>query len=727
MNDPSTRSAPSGPDPITRMMRDLMLPEAAPTGTLERYELRELLGEGGSASVHRAIDREIGREVAIKVLRDTYDPNLRARFLREGRLMASLGHPNLVKVYDVGDDHGRLFLVMELVKGRPLRRTDLARDIEALAKAARAIHKAHEAGVIHRDLKPSNILVTGEGEPKVVDFGLARHTNSTSMTRTGAVMGTLCYMAPEQARGEGEVTVRTDVYALGALLYEILGGRPPHVGGTDAELLNRVLNDEPPTLDDTAPEDLETICLHAMEKSPANRYATAAEFADDLERWQRGEPVAATRASAARKAGAFLVKRAAIAIAAAAVLIIGALVVTFVLPRWTAEQRARAQQDELRRRQELARQHLGEGRALLQQLDRLMMTADWTNDMRRALAEKARAEFNAALEALPEDPEALLELARTCRFEDDGEGAWRFLARAVKAAPTLVTARLERLLLGVERYEEFRHKSNGDVSPATPEALAVRDGILEDIGVIRSWSSEKKELRFAEGMLQFAHGDYEPAAKVMEEYAEAAVTDARAWQWAGHAWFHARRHQDDAIEALSKGLKLRPRDAWSLRMRGVLREECGESKEALADLNAALAVEPDRAQTLADRGHVRIHLEDVDGGIEDLTKALSVAATGWTGRAAAEQYLSRAYFKRGLEGQNAGKLDEAIQDYTEAVRFNNRFAEAYANRGLILHRRREFDRAIADFERALEVAPKQWSFRSMIERTLQQALAAREK
>jgi tetratricopeptide (TPR) repeat protein/predicted Ser/Thr protein kinase len=704
------------------MMRDLIRPDE-PKATLERYDIRELLGEGGSASVHRAVDRALGREVALKVLRDTYDPNLRQRFLREGQVIASLVHPNLVKVYDVGEDQGRLFLVMELVKGRPLRRTELKKDMESLAKVARAVQRAHEAGVIHRDLKPSNVLVTTEGEPKVVDFGLARRENSTSMTKSGSVMGTLVYMAPEQARGEGEISVRTDVYSLGAILYELLGGRPPHVAGTDAELLNRVLHQEPVALDASLPEELVTVCLHAMEKSPARRYATASEMAADLERWLRGEPVVATRPSAARKAGSYLVRRASVAVAVAAAIVIAVL----LGQRWSADARERAGREAGQRTQERVRLHLEAGRSLVRDLDRLLMTSDWTQASRRALANRARAEFAIVLEAAPGDAEALLGTARAYKLDENLAQAAKYCTQSIAAAPEFVAARLERLLLNVERYEEFRHKANGDVSPATPEALAVRQEIVEDLAVIRAASHEKRELQFAEGMIAFADGDYAVAAPILREYAEAAVTDARGFLWSGHAWYHAHGHEEETIDALTRALKLRPRDAWALRLRGVCRQRMGEDKAAIPDFDAALEIEPDRAQTLEDRGHSRIHEGDFDGAIDDLTRALAVAPASWPGRNSAEVTLGHAYFRRGLIRQEGGKIDEAVRDYTDAVRCNDRFAEAYANRGSILLVRKEYDRSIADFERALEMGGTSWQYKSMIERRLEGARQAREK
>src|SRR5436190_7058324 len=208
--------------------------------TLTRYEFRERLGEGATAVVYRGWDRDLRRSVAIKVLNEFVGMSevARQRFRREAQAAANLTHPNIVQVYDVGEEQGRLFLVMELVEGRPVAQL-LQRGgagereiVILLEKAGRGVAAANAKGVVHRDLKPANILVTAAGEPKVADFGLAHLVDSPAeLTRTGASLGTPMYMSPEQAEGRAkDITPRTDVYALGAILYEALLGVPVHSG-----------------------------------------------------------------------------------------------------------------------------------------------------------------------------------------------------------------------------------------------------------------------------------------------------------------------------------------------------------------------------------------------------------------------------------------------------------------------------------------------------------------
>jgi len=220
-----------------------------------KYRLLRELARGGMGIVYEAKDTELDRFVAVKILiaAASESESLRERFQREARSAARLDHPNVVRVYDSGEQQGVFYLVMELVRGRSLRelmseRTrELPWMLRLLERAARGLAAAHEAGIVHRDVKPSNILVAESGEPKVGDFGLARPPEgSGDLTRSGTPMGTPTYMSPEQAAGRSaSVTPASDVYALGAILYEMITGRPPHVGETAAELYTRILTEDP--------------------------------------------------------------------------------------------------------------------------------------------------------------------------------------------------------------------------------------------------------------------------------------------------------------------------------------------------------------------------------------------------------------------------------------------------------------------------------------------------
>lgn len=303
-----------------------------PAPLIPRYDIRSLLGEGSGGVVWRAWDRELQRPVALKVfrVRAGAEESAPERFRREALATARLRHPHVVTVYDRGVMDGKPYLVLELVEGEPLSqvlrsgRLDLRARLELLEKAARGIASAHALDIVHRDLKPANILVDGEDSPKVADFGLARTLDEeTRLTRSGVQIGTPVYMAPEQIRSEAEVTPRTDVYALGAILYEMLTGRPPHEAKTLHGLYAAILGEDPiPPRKKAAgvPRDAETVCLKALSKDPAARYENAAEFADDLGRVLGEEPVRARRPGLVRRASWWIRQRPGRAVAVALLL-----------------------------------------------------------------------------------------------------------------------------------------------------------------------------------------------------------------------------------------------------------------------------------------------------------------------------------------------------------------------------------------------------------------------
>ena len=272
------------------------------------YELLEEIGRGGQGVVYRAHQKSLNRTVALKVIGLGHwatQAHLK-RFRLEAEAAASLEHPGIVPIHEVGERDGSCYFSMKFIEGGQLDEMvrhepmPIRRAVELIAKVARTIHYAHERGILHRDIKPGNILLDAKGEPHLTDFGLARlvETEST-VTRTMEVLGTPSYMAPEQAVGNNSaVSSVTDVYGLGAVLYQLLTGHPPFAGGTTFETVRLVLDTNPrkPRLwNSKLDRDLETICLKCLEKDPKRRYASAVALADDLERWLKHEPIRARR------------------------------------------------------------------------------------------------------------------------------------------------------------------------------------------------------------------------------------------------------------------------------------------------------------------------------------------------------------------------------------------------------------------------------------------------
>ncbi|MDQ3170110.1 MAG: serine/threonine protein kinase, partial [Acidobacteriota bacterium] len=283
----------------------------APGTVLGRYEIKSLLGQGGMGAVYRAADTSLGRDVALKVLDQSVavDPERVHRFTQEARAASALNHPNIIAIHEAGESGGTHFIATELVDGRTLRELledgplPIAQALDIAAQVASALAAAHVAGIVHRDIKPENIMVRPDGYAKVLDFGLAKLTDSSAsgasasmdaaatmlQTTAGVIMGTVAYMSPEQARAL-KVDVRTDCYSLGAVLFEMLSGRQPFKGATGTDVMVAILERDAPMellRREGLPTQLVWVIAKALEKNPDLRHQNAADLRVDLDRLKR--------------------------------------------------------------------------------------------------------------------------------------------------------------------------------------------------------------------------------------------------------------------------------------------------------------------------------------------------------------------------------------------------------------------------------------------------------
>jgi serine/threonine protein kinase len=434
-----TQGHSESPSTVKPARGDRLAPSEGLFPHLDDYEILHLLGRGGMGTVYKARQKRLDRAVALKMIRADLGAGAeeRERFRVEAEAAARLQHPNIVQVYEVGQQDGVPYIALEFVgggtladhlKGTPLPPRQAAELVEMLA---RAVHHAHERGVVHRDLKPANILLasargplsvipdaetpwaeerprpTDFGQPKVSDFGLAKclGAEAARQTRTGVVLGTPGYMAPEQAAGKvAEVGPAADIWALGAILYELLTGRPPFVGPTPLDAARQVTTEEPVPprrLQRTVPRDLETVCLKCLEKDPAKRYASALELAEDCAAHLRGELVKARPASVWERGLKWARRRP----TAASLIAVSVLAVVILLVgAWWYNDLLRAERDEADRQRhdalaarERARTARGREEAARRLAEANEREAAQQRDQARAWFQKARAAVDAML------------------------------------------------------------------------------------------------------------------------------------------------------------------------------------------------------------------------------------------------------------------------------------------------------------------------------------------
>lgn len=689
----------------------LIAEDNAPLGLIldDRYEMRARLAKGGMGDVFIAVDRRLRRDVAVKILSGALSsPEWTARFRAEALTMSSIDHPGVVPIHDLGVlPDGRAWYAMKYIGGSTLDalEADLKTRVRHLAHAAAVVQHAHDRGIIHRDLKPLNLMVGPNEQVYVLDWGIAKVRDEfrlaieeevdvpSGATGAGAVMGTLEYMPPEQALGKA-IDARSDVYGLGAVLYELLTGRPPVRGPKETALLLKAragIVKPPRQRRPDVPSDLDAICMKALARDPAARYPSARAFGEDVRRWLEGDPVEARRPSIFRRAWTWTLRHKAAAVAALAVVTAG---LVWIATRGDASvASAKRLEDDV----------FGPIRARIERLPRT--PEGWT---------RARDLIDEGLRVHGASWSAWLLKASVEENLGQTEAATAAYARVIELNPKVGIAYYRR---GTIHFEDRR-----DVESA-----------LKDFEEALRLEPENEYALVGRARVLGMRGDFPGAFRLCDEAERKGRHVVDLYMLRG--WLHApldRRPGGDfgkSIDAYTRALELNPRHWLALSHRGNARLESGDVKGALADHEAALALRQDRFELWGNRGIARSRAGDHAGAIADQSKVVELKPEqprGWFNRGVAKQDAgdpkgafadfsqalelrpdySKALLNRGNLLRDLGRLDDALRDYDRAIAAAPDDGALYSARGFVLHELKRLDAAFADFERAIALNPK---------------------
>ncbi len=742
--DPQDPTSPTGPTEIVGSPglrppgpRD---PVAARVG---KFALYQKVGEGGMGEVWKAWDADLGRWVALKFLKGGDEAEVK-RFRREAQMAARLQHPGIASIYEVGEEGGRHYIAMQFIDGptlREFRERDPRVHAALLAEAARAVQAAHDLRIVHRDLKPDNFLVGTRGVGRAVfvtDFGLARPAQGGGrVTVSGVVLGTPGYMAPEQAAGE-TLDARTDVWGLAATLYFLLVRRPPFDNANILRFLRAVQDFDPVPprrFQPSVPPDLERIVMKGLEKRPVDRYPTARDFADDLDRFLRGEPVLAHPPSTAYRLRRFLARRRTGVLAVAVALVAGSAVLWAVTrggPTRIAVSTPTPSALPLRPSDEtFVLEELQAVGPAIDKADRSFYVrgAEYRDIVRRL--EEPRARIERALVRVPDHPALLLARAQVLELEGRLEDAERDLRRAagIDRKSATIRYRLGRLLM-LQFWREAIRMTEGEqdrqaVIARTQERLKEAARLLKE--AVEAGLDDPLLRALAEALRSLAASDFSGA-----ETAAAQGVDKFGVQ-AGAEDFHlvlAQTSTDPGrgLVHFGRALEIRPISPLILMLRGVYRGQVGDAAGAIEDSSAALALDPELFEALMNRGSFRRQLGRLEDARDDYDRVVQLRPTWALARVArallrmdqgdgegglvdareAQRLapaLPEGHFAEGRILGELGELAAAERKYDAAIALDARNPRYYSNRADCRRRVKNLAGAVEDATKALELAP----------------------
>ncbi|MEM7097854.1 MAG: protein kinase [Pseudomonadota bacterium] len=704
-----------------------------------RYVMVSEIGAGGMGVVWKGWDTQLSRWVAIKQLK-VNDANLVNRFIREASLLAQLSHANITSVFEIGVHFGMPYLVMQLIDGGPpkLGIHTRKRAAEIVMHAARAVQHAHEHGMVHRDLKPSNLLVSSDGQVFVTDFGLARMRESENdLTASGTLLGTPAYMASEQAQGR-EADQRTDVYGLGACLYGLVKGEAPFTGEVVHELVKRVALSNPPVLEGN--DDLAVITQKAMERDREDRYETAAELADELERFLADEPIAARPLNTLQRS----FRRAKRNPRKTAAFGFGALALSAVLI-WGGTQ---LYQDYLRQNQvDAASVFIANAKGQEDQLSQLSSIGKVDPDIQQTIVNRLRDAAKQAAELAPGLAQAEYYLGRAAMFSDDFVSAQMHFDAALEDDPFHEAARVQRIvtyaaLEDATSPEIIQDRTGFHIAPAKDsearratlakieseralihpdsQQMNLVDAVIKNIRGEFAASVDALNQHLLDfpidynirGMLLFAliaKKDYDSATQLAREMIERDVFVADSY--AALAYSAAGVGDYDSAITLMERVVTLENTPDNRKWLATWHMELGDLETAIDIFQSILAEHPDHVGSILGRVMLIGLVYPLDG--PEIAHLLPET------KSIAEQYPEDAYIHFVL-GQTAlmAEPETAIQAYTRAYTLDPEEYEAHGKAMIstIHFQRSEYVNATKNMQEALRLMPEMTSWRLTLAR-----------
>ncbi|MHC5040432.1 MAG: protein kinase domain-containing protein, partial [Planctomycetota bacterium] len=707
------------------------------------YEIVKEIGRGGMGVVYKAVQPQLKRTVALKVLIAGEDASVEAltRFHHEAEAVAKLGHhPNIVPVYDIGQVQRESpagatptspihYIAMLFVDGKPLDRMIDDEDItprraaEITMKIAGALGHAHAHGILHRDVKPANILVTKEGEPQITDFGLARDvTSETRVTTTGTAMGTPVYMSPEQASGKtSEIDGQSDIYSLGAMLYELLTLCPPFDGASQAEVIFKVIFKEPKSVRRLNPgihPELEAICLKAMEKEKRHRYETAEAMAEDLNRWLEGLPVKARPPGIVRKVWKRVRRNKPLFGIAAASFLAVCVAAGFGVHALLKAGEARRREAEREARQKEALTHLERGQKALEEADRYRFMHGVEVLAMQDTLRKAEKAFSEAIEIDAENAQAYFGRARTRYFLAKVVEAEVDLNRCLDIHPDFIPAMIFRGEVRARREHQLRGGFQTAGLSLDMEGRYRRENIKVILprANVRSRAKQKEALtdlhraveladnparlfRLKALLAQMNFNEGDDPNVIVDLFTEAIranptepenLLDRAQMLYVAGRW-------DEALADSEKALKMAPNYYLSHYRHCFALFYAGKREETLAASKRAIALFPGYPPLIAIYAECLLDVGKLKEAAEWFEKAAELDRSGIEGNMGA-CYLA------------LGEIEKAEAVFREALARDPGNGSLTGNYGTVLLRKEEYRKAIEMFDKALALNPEEYIF-----------------